>query len=146
MSDSKKGGWKDSNWYVSASGFWREYRKHKIGILGIIVLLFYVGMAFGAPLLATHDPSPNHKVAPSFLAPGWMELFDPTGVRTGEFMPDQYLVDPNANIIQTRGARSSEFSGQQYAGSDGAGYMDLTWEHSPSDPNMDWRLLDPTGQ
>ncbi len=108
--------------------------------------MFYVGMAFGAPVLATHDPSPNHKVAPSFLAPGWMALFDPSGVRTGEYMPDQYLLDPNANVIQTRGSRSSEFSGHQYAGSDGAGYMDLAWEHSPSDPNMDWRLLDPTGQ
>ena len=126
MSDTKKGGWKDSNWYVSASGFWREYRKHKIGILGIIVLMFYVGMAFGAPMLATHDPSPNAKVAPSFLAPGWMSLFDPGGVATDEYMPDPLLLDSSANTIETRGQRASEFSGNQYAGSDSEGYVEVS--------------------
>ena len=145
MSETKKGGWKDSNWYVSASSFWREYRKHKIGILGIIVLLFYIGMALGAPMLATHDPSPNAKVAPTFLAPGWVSIFDPSGVTTGEYMPDPQLLNSEANDFQERGLRQSEFSGQQYAGSDSAGYVDLTWEHSPESLDMDWRLLDPTG-
>ncbi len=146
MSETKKGGWKDSNWYVSASSFWREYRRHKIGILGIIVLMFYVGMAFGAPMLATHDPSPNHKVAPSFLAPGWMVIFDPSGVTTGEYMPDKHLLNSELTNFEERGLRQSEFSGQQYAGSDSAGYADLIWEHSPESLDMDWRLLDPSGQ
>ncbi|MHA2423724.1 MAG: ABC transporter permease, partial [Candidatus Thorarchaeota archaeon] len=141
MSDSKKGGWQDSNWYVSLSGFWREYRKHKIGILGIIVLFFYIGMAFGAPMLATHNPSPNHKVAPSFLAPGWMAFFDPGGVTTGDYMPDPDIVDSSANNVQTRGLRASEFSSEFNSGS-----MELSWTHSPASLDMDWRLIDPTNQ
>jgi len=145
LSDTKKGDWRDSNWYVSAIGFWRQYRKHKIGILGIIVLMFYVGMAFGAPMLATHDPSPNNKVAPSFLAPGWMSFFDPSGVATGEYIPDEFLTNSEEISFETRGIHPEYFSGHQYAGDDGAGYTDITWTHTPSD-NIDWRLLDPTGQ
>ena len=80
MSELKKGGWKDSNWYVSFTGFWNEYKKHKVGLLGIVVLLLFIGMAVFAPWLATHDPSPTNKVAPSFLAPSWMAFFDPEGV------------------------------------------------------------------
>ncbi len=144
VSDSRKGGWKDSNWYVSLSGFWREYRKHKIGILGILVLGFYVGMALGAPILATHDPSPTAKVAPSFLAPSWMSIFDPTGVTTGEYMPDPLLNNAEANTIVKTGSKSDEFSGVHYTDSDGEGYVNLTWDHSPGE--MDWRLLDPSGQ
>ncbi|MFW9920669.1 MAG: ABC transporter permease [Candidatus Thorarchaeota archaeon] len=143
MSDDHKGGWKDSNWYVNFSGFWREYRKHKIGILGLVVLVFYVGMAIGAPALATHDPSPNAKVAPSFLAPNWMSVFDPTGVTTGEYMPDQYLLSDETNAITVQGAHDDEFSGERYTGADGDGYVNLTWDHSPG--AMDWRLLDPSG-
>jgi len=144
LSDEHKGGWKDSNWYVNFTGFWREYRKHRIGILGLIVLFFYVGMAFGAPLLATHDPSPGAKVAPTFLAPSWMSFFDPTGVTTGEYMPDPYLLSDELNTINITGADASEFSGMRYTDSEGDGFVNLTWDHSPGE--MSWRLLDPSGQ
>ncbi|MHA1935666.1 MAG: hypothetical protein ACW97A_10315, partial [Candidatus Thorarchaeota archaeon] len=90
MSEEKKGGWKDSNWYVSMTGFWGEYRKHRIGIFGIILLALFVGMALSAPILATHDPAPNNKVAPNYLAPSWMSVFDPGGV-----VSDNYLENPD---------------------------------------------------
>ncbi|MFW9908324.1 MAG: ABC transporter permease subunit [Candidatus Thorarchaeota archaeon] len=146
MSEKKKGGWKDSNWFVSASGFWREYRKHKIGILGIIVLFFYIGMAFGAPIFATHDPSPNAKVAPSFLAPGWMSFFDPTGVATGEFMPDEFLNNADEISIEepVSGLHQDEFAAEHFVDTQGEGAMNLTWTHTPG--SMDWRLYDPSGQ
>ncbi|MBD3406419.1 MAG: ABC transporter permease subunit [Candidatus Lokiarchaeota archaeon] len=127
MSESKKSSWKDSNWYMSLTGFWKEYRRHKIGILGIIVLLFYVGMAVGAPWLATHDPSPNNTVAPEFLAPGWMSVFDPTGVITDQYMPDRELTEaPEFELI----GDSTDFSYEHYVPDGGNGRVNLTWEHT----------------
>ncbi len=143
MTEKKKGGWRDSNWYVSFSGFWKEYRKHKIGLLGLLLLGFYVGMAFGAPFLATHDPSPNIKVAPGFLAPSWMSVFDPEGVITNEYMPDQYLTEmPEYSKL---GSNSDEFSiAHAFSEESERGHVNLTWEHSPGE--MFWRVPpDPTG-
>ena len=71
MSGSEKN-WKDSNWYVSITGFWSEFRKHKIGLLGLFLMVLFVGMAIFAPALATHDPTPQAKVAPEYLAPAWL--------------------------------------------------------------------------
>ncbi len=147
MSSDKKGGWKDSNWYVSFSGFWREYRRHKIGMLGLVILIFFVGMAFGAPFLVFGaSPDPSVKVAPTYLAPAWTSIFDPTGVVTGEYMPDQYLTSNTLNTPHTMGLQASEFSYQRYDGADNQGYVNLTWDRSPTDGPIDWRLLDPSGQ
>ncbi|MHA3963565.1 MAG: hypothetical protein AM325_008485, partial [Candidatus Thorarchaeota archaeon SMTZ1-45] len=74
MSRSQKG-WKDSNWYINLTGFLREYRKHKIGIVGLIIMLFFFGMATFAPYLGTLDPNPLKPIAPSYLAPSWMSVF-----------------------------------------------------------------------
>ncbi|MHA1883106.1 MAG: hypothetical protein ACTSUO_08680, partial [Candidatus Thorarchaeota archaeon] len=143
MSDTgKKGGWQDSNWYVSLMSFWREFRKHRIGILGIILLSLFVGMAVFAPMLATHDPSPNNKIAPTFLAPSWMNVFDPMGVETGEYMEDPNLnIEPTSDQIITNGVNTDEFSSAYHAGDpndvEDSSHMDLTWDHAPG--NMSWR-------
>ncbi|MHA1575940.1 MAG: ABC transporter permease, partial [Candidatus Thorarchaeota archaeon] len=144
MSEIKKGDWKDSNWYVSFTGFWNEYKKHKIGLLGIVVLLLFIGMAFGAPWLATHDPSPTNKVAPSFLAPSWMSIFDPEGVQTNEYMPDANLLEEP--IFAKTGLNQDEFSylHHESSGGDDFSHVNLTWTHAPG--TMSWNAYDPTGQ
>ncbi|TXT57406.1 MAG: Oligopeptide transport system permease protein OppC [Candidatus Thorarchaeota archaeon] len=142
MSDSKSSSWKDSNWYVSLTGFWKEYRKHKIGILGIIVLFLFVGMAFAAPWLATHDPAPGKKVAPSFLAPEWMAVFDPEGVLTDEYMPDPQLT--NEPTFRTFG-NSSKFSYDHFTGAGNDGRVNMTWEHKAGD-RMNWAPPNPMSQ
>ncbi len=146
MSDDQKkvASWKDSNWYVSITGFWGEYRKHRIGILGIIVLVFYVGMAIFAPVFAGGvDPSPSNKVAPPFLAPGWMQVFDPDGVLTDDYMPYPNLdFNPNEtewtgygaapNTVITNGTRYAERPDMfDYAYGDG--HVNLTWRHTAGD-------------
>ena len=136
MSEEKTQDWKDSNWYVSITGFWGEYRKHRIGILGLAVLILYFGIAIFAPTIALGvDPSPTNKVAPPFLAPAWMQVFDPTGVVTGELSPDPYLnINPNAttneaeksiNVVKYNGTNNAPFS---YAYGDGC--VNLTWTHT----------------
>ena len=141
MSESgKKGDWRDSNWYVSITGFWREFRKHRIGILGIILLVLFVGMAIFAPVLATHSPRPNDKIAPGFLAPSWMNFFDPTGVKTQEYMVDPLLdIEPTSANIIINGTHQDEFSSQYFADDpDGdPSHLDLTWTHTPG--VMSWR-------
>ncbi len=139
MSDYvEKGSWKDSSWYVGLSGFWGEYRKHRSGVIGLTVLSLFVVMAIGAPIFALADPSPTNKVAPQFLAPAWMQVFDPEGVVTNEYMPDPHLnVNPNnteqvgddpvPNTVYINGT-SPNFS---YAYGDG--HVNLTWTHHAGD-------------
>ncbi|UCE09674.1 MAG: ABC transporter permease, partial [Candidatus Thorarchaeota archaeon] len=125
----KKDGWRDSNWYVNFVGFTREFRRHRIGIVGIIILLTFTGMAIGAPFLVEHDPDPANKVAPAFLAPAWMSTFDPEGVITKEYLPDDnLLISPP--VFQA-GVSDSQYS---FAYSDGDGmpldsHVNLTWTY-----------------
>ncbi|MFX1605209.1 MAG: hypothetical protein ACFFDD_04825, partial [Promethearchaeota archaeon] len=128
MATSDKG-WKDSNWYVSLSGFVREYRKHKIGLVGLIIMLSFFGMAIFAPYLGTSDPNPLKTVAPPYLAPSFMSVFDTQGVVT-----DYYLSASNmdeAPRIHTNGT-SGEFSavyGQNF-GTNATNHVNLTWSHT----------------
>ncbi|MFW9887251.1 MAG: ABC transporter permease subunit [Candidatus Thorarchaeota archaeon] len=110
MSDSGRGSLKDSSWYVSIIGFWREYRKHRMGIVGILALVIFVIMAVGAPVFATHDPSPSIKVGPRFMAPQWAEIFDPTGVVTRNYLPDPDLDSETIGEVIVEGS-SGEFTG-----------------------------------
>jgi ABC-type dipeptide/oligopeptide/nickel transport system permease subunit len=130
LTETKKRDWRDSNWYVGITSFWSEFKRYKIGLVGIVVLLMFVGMAITAPMLATHDPSPNNKVAPSFLAPSWMSLFDPTGVVTEQRIPDPFFEnDPGFTTV---GNSADTFSGV-HGDSDssyGRGHVNLTWAHT----------------
>lgn len=145
--DAKRSaGWRDSNWYVSLSGFWLEYKKHKIGILGIVLLALYVGMAVGAPIIATHDPAPTARVAPNYLAPQWVSVFDPEGIITNEWIPDTTLdnpdlwtVDPEDPVFHKNGSNQDEFDYlyHESTGDNDFNHVNLTWTHS--NESMSWR-------
>ncbi|TFF93920.1 hypothetical protein EU546_05585, partial [Candidatus Thorarchaeota archaeon] len=145
--DNKDSNWRDSNWYVSLREFWKEFARHKMGVLGLVVLLLYFGVAIAAPALVAYDPSPSNKVAPSFLAPAWMQVFDPEGVVTGEVVDNINLDNPPDGIVEV-GNRSEQFSSVHYQGSgeEEFSYMSLTWTHEsneslgfilPPDPRSD---------
>ncbi len=140
MSTSHKG-WKDSNWYHSLSGFWKEFRKHRIGTVGLVIMIFFFGMAILAPYLGTADPNPLHKVAPAYLAPSWMSVFDPQGVVTDNYVkPADLDQEP---IIHVNGT-SDEFSAVhvQGGGPNGTSYVNLTWSHTAGVP-LDYNGPDP---
>ncbi len=122
--------WKDSNLYIGFKDFWNEYKRHKIGILGLLILILFTGMAIAAPQLATHDPSPTNKVAPNFLAPSWMSFFDPNGVVTGEYIPDPFLVE--APSFTKVGPYADQFSATHHASEENftQSYVNLTWNYA----------------
>ncbi len=140
MSESQKG-WKDSNWYVSIDSFWSEYRKHRIGLLGILLMALFFSMALFAPVLATHDPTPQAKVAPTYLAPSWLSVFDPTGVVTGDYLEDPFL---NEAPTMAANGTSDEFSfaHQPLDDNNNQSYVNLTWSHTPG-TDLDYVGVDP---
>jgi ABC-type dipeptide/oligopeptide/nickel transport system permease subunit len=116
-----------------------------MGIIGVLALVLFVVMAVGAPIFATHDPSPSIKVGPRFMAPQWTEIFDPTGVVTRNYLQDPDLDSAAIGEIVVEGS-SGEFTGaRNYAASpDENSNVTFEWTHvantsiefrSPPDPN-----------
>jgi peptide/nickel transport system permease protein len=92
-------------------------------------MFVFVGMAVFAPYLVTYDPTPTSIVAPSFLQPSWMAIFNPNGVLSGEILPDPNLDTPQTIAIN---GTSGEFSGVSVPKSENldSGYVNLTWTHT----------------
>lgn len=128
MSEVKRS-WRDSNWYVNLTGFWREYKKHRLGILGIIVVIVFFGMAIFAPYLTTHNPNPTVRISSEFQAPGWLSILDSSGVVTGEFIEDPFLEQEPLIVVN---GTSGEFSGvhQPITETNDMSYVNLTWTHT----------------
>ncbi len=63
-------------------GFWREYRKSKMGIAGISIILFFTGMALTAPLIMPWPSPILPQQAPPIAAPMWLLPLDPIGFTT----------------------------------------------------------------
>jgi len=97
-------------------------------------------MAIFAPQLATHDPTPQAKVAPTYLAPSWLSVFDPQGVVT-----DDYL-EPNLDEAPFMGMNgtSEEFSWLHQPIDDlhDESYVNLTWSHTAG-TQLDFVGVDP---
>jgi peptide/nickel transport system permease protein len=141
---SKSGkGWKDTNWFTNASNFLREYRKHKIGVFGLLIMSLFIGMAIFAPFLGTSDPNPLKRIAPNYLAPSWMSVFDPEGVVTDDYISKSDLnQEPLIHINGTSG----EFSAMhvQAVEPDDTSYVNLTWAHTAG-TQLDFYGPDPDG-
>jgi peptide/nickel transport system permease protein len=112
-------------------------------MLGLGLIILFVGMAIFAPYIVPYDPRPSSKVAPAYLMPAWLSVFDPSGVVTGELLADQNLEDPTP--IEINGT-SGEFSGTHVPLStlSDMSYVNLTWSHTPGTP-LDIEI-DPEGQ
>ncbi|MGD9396893.1 MAG: ABC transporter permease [Candidatus Thorarchaeota archaeon] len=142
MATSDKG-WKDSNWYVSLSGFVREYRKHKIGLVGLVIMLSFFGMAIFAPYLGTSDPNPLKAVAPPYLAPSFMSVFDTQGVITDYYLSEENMDTPPRTYANgTSGEFSAEY-GQNF-GDNTTSHVNLTWSHTAG-TQLDFYGEDPEG-
>ena len=93
-------------------------------------MALFFGMAIFAPVLATHDPTPQAKVAPTYLAPSWLSVFDSAGVITDDYVTDPFLND--APFMGINGT-SDEFSWlhQPIDELNNQSYVNLTWSHTP---------------
>jgi peptide/nickel transport system permease protein len=47
---------------TSLSGFWRSFRRNRMGVVGLVMVLLAIGMAVFAPVLAPYDPEAPVKV------------------------------------------------------------------------------------
>lgn len=56
-------------------GFWEEFSRKKIGLLGLAMVMTYVLVAIFAPLLTPYDPRSTEQLAQSFAKPAWLTIF-----------------------------------------------------------------------
>jgi len=56
-------------------GFWEEFRRKKIGLAGVAILLFFLAMAALAPWLTPYDPVVKKRVGEDFARPAWITIF-----------------------------------------------------------------------
>lgn len=55
--------------------FWDEFKRKKIGLVGVTLIIFFVAMAIFAPWLTPYDPIIQPRLAQSFAQPEWIALF-----------------------------------------------------------------------
>ena len=51
--------------------FWNSFRRSKRALFGVGILIFYIAIALGAPLLTPNDALEDYYVAGDFAAPSW---------------------------------------------------------------------------
>lgn len=66
---------KRKTYWIRITGFWEEYRRTRIGVVALILLVFYVLTALLAPWLTPYDPTRTKRIAESFAAPSWTTYF-----------------------------------------------------------------------
>ena len=59
------------------SQFWEEYRSKRIGMLGLVLIILYAGIAVFAPLLTPYSPVRQGRLAQAFAMPSWVTIFPP---------------------------------------------------------------------
>jgi peptide/nickel transport system permease protein len=66
-------------YYHRFMGFWRQYRKSKMGIAGLAIIIFFLGMALLAPVVQPWPAPILVNQAPRLSAPTWLLPLDPFG-------------------------------------------------------------------
>lgn len=57
------------------ASFWLDFSHNKIGLIGLVILLFYIFMAVFAPYLSPYPAIGTPKAAAQYAMPTWMKLF-----------------------------------------------------------------------
>jgi len=92
-------------------------------------MFMFFGMAIFAPVLAVHDPTPQAKVAPAYLAPSWLSVFDPDGVVTDDYI-DETALDEEPNMVVNGTSDEFSFFHQPIDDFHNNSYVNLTWSHT----------------
>jgi peptide/nickel transport system permease protein len=61
-------------WAKRIRGFWQEFGRKKIGVIGLFLLVFFVVMAVFAPWLTPYQPLSSKRVATGFAVPEWIRI------------------------------------------------------------------------
>ena len=65
------------NWKLfsrKAKNFWIDYRRNKIGLLGMATILAYVFVAFASPWMTPYHPIRDTRLAQGFAMPEWVTI------------------------------------------------------------------------
>lgn len=92
--------------------FWYDYRRNKIGLVGITILIIFIAIAVLAPKLTPYDPMTSKFLADSIAPPQWATIFPqyrnlpPTteiiadwDVQSGSNLPPSVKVEPGNELI-----------------------------------------------
>jgi peptide/nickel transport system permease protein len=55
--------------------FLSEYRRSRLGIAGVVIILFFSVLALSAPLLTNHNPITDQNLAAPYSVPQWARIF-----------------------------------------------------------------------
>ena len=88
------------------SGFWYEFKRKKIGVVGLAILLFFVGMAVFASVLTPYDPINKERLAQDFAMPEWMRIFPQyANYPTTRNMAPSWATEKGVEFVQSSGKR-----------------------------------------
>lgn len=131
-------------WAKRIQGFWQEYSHNKIGLVGLMVVVFYAVIALSAHLLTPYDPISDRYLSGSFAKPEWAAIFP-------QYRDLPRNFEPPANWAVTRASTSInviESGGDdivvQYAGEATATIQSaefVTVFMYPYHPPQKWRVL-----
>lgn len=93
-------------------GFWNEYKRSKRGLLGITILIFYIGLALLAPVIAPYEPyAPTLKghypagerpqIAEELAKPIWTKILPGGDALSENFFPIKDHTMSTLQSIQT---------------------------------------------
>jgi len=74
---------------------WNEYKKSRLGIFGLSVLITFIIIATFDHSIAPYDPDPLNRVHPPFCAPSWVSAFD-----RDAFLTEQMVKNPRFQTDQ----------------------------------------------
>lgn len=100
------------------AGFWGKYRKSKMGLTGLAIIIFFLVIALIAPVLSPWDSPVRINVAPRLSAPWWLLPLNPYGF---------HEVDPVGNTRFDPTAMDSLWVHNETAS--GEGYINVANSH-----------------
>lgn len=136
-----------SEWMYKLRNFWREFRRQKIGLLGLGLLIVLVVLAVAAPLIVNPDYEKNWNLVeywrdnPTNVPPCWSQMFS-----SKKYAPERKYLwlsndtsrqSPNIKIVEVK-------KGRGYAIYNVSFYYDYMWDVPPNDVKLSLYITHPS--
>jgi len=85
--------------------FWDEYKRKKVGLFGLGLLLLFIFVAIFAPWLTPYDPVAETRLAQAFAMPEWVTIFPQfSNLPKTQWLDVSWSVDQGSQFIKGWGA------------------------------------------
>ncbi|MFQ5909582.1 MAG: ABC transporter permease [Thermoplasmata archaeon] len=140
---------------VTFSEAWYSFRRSRLGMTGLALLLIFILMAVLAPILAPTNPDPLNVVGAGYAAPEWLGPVDPNFFPNTQLLDDPSFDSPGAwsftagSAMVSGGMTSSSFAieladADDTRGGRPASFVEtwFAWDRSvfPADTWMSYRI------